>query len=135
MGNAESINVSQEKQKFGSIYGKDGIFRPGYYWKKGNVTRLIYHGNEIPLLLEEADFKSLKYGYFLTNKRVFYKGEPILNANPKTFSTIKRENVKTLTSNAQKNIELARLNSVLGMDYICNKKRIYYKNNIIYSEN
>jgi hypothetical protein len=132
MGNTES-NVLPEKTTFGSIYGKDGVFRPGYYWKKGKL-KLIYQGNEIPLVPDETDFKSLKYGYFITNKRVFYKGVPILFANPKTFCTIQREKVKTLTLNAQKNAELAKLNSVLGMDYNLNKKRIYHKNNIIFEE-
>lgn len=31
MGNTNSNVV---KEKFGSIYSKDGITRPGYYWKK-----------------------------------------------------------------------------------------------------
>ena len=38
MGNTNSNVV---KEKFGSIYSKDGITRPGYYWKKGNNKNLI----------------------------------------------------------------------------------------------
>ena len=121
MGNTNSI----VKKEFGSIYGKDGVTRPGYYWNKS--SKLIYKGTEIPLLPDENNFKSLKYGYFITSKRVFYKGVPILQANPKTFSTITRDNI----SNATNNKKLLKLNSVLGMDYLENKKRFYHKNTIV----
>ena len=39
MGNSNSTKI---KQNFGSIYGKDGFIRPGYYWKKGNTKNLIF---------------------------------------------------------------------------------------------
>ena len=128
MGNTNSITNSNIKEKFGSIYNKDGITRPGYYWKKGKNKKLIYKGVDIPLLPGEDKFKSLKYGYLVTNKRVFYKGLPILQANPKSFSTITRDKIKDF------NKELIKLNSVLGLDYLGNKKRFYHKNNIIYEE-
>ena len=128
MGNTNSITNSNIKEKFGSIYNKDGITRPGYYWKKGKNKKLIYKGVDIPLLPGEDKFKSLKYGYLVTNKRVFYKGLPILQANPKSFSTITRDKINEF------NTELKKLNSVLGMDYLGNKKRFYHKNNIIYEE-
>ena len=128
MGNTNSITNSNIKEKFGSIYNKDGITRPGYYWKKGKNKKLIYKGVDIPLLPDEDKFKSLKYGYLVTNKRVFYKGTPILQANPKSFSTITRDKINEF------NTELKKLNSVLGMDYLGNKKRFYHKNNIVYEE-
>ena len=128
MGNTNSITNSNIKEKFGSIYNKDGITRPGYYWKKGKNKKLIYKGVDIPLLPDEDKFKSLKYGYLVTNKRVFYKGLPILQANPKSFSTITRDKINEF------NTELKKLNSVLGMDYLGNKKRFYHKNNIVYEE-
>ena len=128
MGNTNSITNSVIKEKFGSIYNKDGITRPGYYWKKGKNKKLIYKGVDIPLLPDEDKFKSLKYGYLVTNKRVFYKGTPILQANPKSFSTITRDKINEF------NTELKKLNSVLGMDYLGNKKRFYHKNNIVYEE-
>jgi hypothetical protein len=131
MGNTNSNIV---KEKFGSIYSKDGITRPGYYWKKGNNKKLIYHGNEIILLPDENNFKSLKYGYFVTNLRVFYKGMPLLQANPKTFSTVTRNNIKSINLKSEKINELAKLNSVIGLDYFGNKKRVYHKNIIIYEE-
>ena len=121
MGNTNSITNSVIKEKFGSIYNKDGITRPGYYWKKGKNKKLIYKGVDIPLLPDEDKFKSLKYGYLVTNKRVFYKGTPILQANPKSFSTITRDKINEF------NTELKKLNSVLGMDYLGNKKRFYHK--------
>jgi len=126
MGNTNSVI----KEKFGSIYNKDGITRPGYYWKKGKNKKLIYKGVDITLLPGEDKFKSLKYGYLVTNKRVFYKGTPILQANPKSFSTITRDKINEITNNK----ELIKLNSVLGLDYLGNKKRFYHKNNIIYEE-
>ena len=128
MGNTNSITNSNIKEKFGSIYNKVGITRPGYYWKKGKNKKLIYKGVDIPLLPDEDKFKSLKYGYLVTNKRVFYKGTPILQANPKSFSTITRDKINEF------NTELKKLNSVLGMDYLGNKKRFYHKNNIVYEE-
>ena len=131
MGNSTSSIVP--KKSFGSIYGKNGVIRPGYYWTKNN-NKLIYKGEEIPLLLNETDFKSLKYGYLVTNLRVFYKGEQIPEANPKTFSTVTRNNVKKLTTSSKKNEKLVKLNTVLGMDFMGDKKRIYYKNKIIYEE-
>ena len=91
MGNSNSV----VKEKFGSIYNKDGITRPGYYWKKGKNKKLIYKGTDLPLFPDEDEFRSLKFGYLVTNKRVFYKGTPLLQANPKTFSTITRNNVNT----------------------------------------
>ena len=125
MGNIES------KRNFGSIYGTSGVVRPGYYIGKDT---LIYQGVKIPLMQDERDFKKLKFGYLKTNKRVFFKGKPIIEANPKTFSTITRDNVKNVSTNSQKISDLVKLNSVLGMDFYGNKKRIFHKDKIIYTE-
>ena len=128
MGN----NQTKEPEiKFGSIYNTGGKVRPGYYLGNG---KLIYKGVEIPKMADETDFQKLKYGYLKSNKRVFYAGKPILVANPAKFSTINRNNVKTLSKVPEKNEEFEKLNSVLGMDFIGNKKRIYFKERIIHEE-
>ena len=114
MGNEISSNKLPEK--FGSITGKDGKFRPGYYVSKDKV---IYQGSELELLPNESNFEKLKYGYAKTNMNVFYKGKIVQGANPATFDTIKRPDVKEPT--------LKELNSVLGMDYLGNTKRYYHK--------
>ena len=114
MGN----NISTPK-KFGSITGKDGKFRPGYY---KNKDKIIYQGNIIELLPNESNFEKLKYGYAKTNMNVFYQGKVITGANPATFDTVKRPDIKG---------ELKELNSVLGMDYLGNTKRFYHKGILI----
>ena len=125
MGNKNSI----EKVNFGSIHPKENEKpRPGYYFKK---TKRMYKGNDIQLVPDEDSFKKLKYGYAKSNKRVFYKGLEIPGANPSTFSIISRPNVNNII---EKSEQLVKLNSVLGMDFDCNKKRLYYKGTVIYKE-
>jgi hypothetical protein len=127
MGNVNS--TKETKTNFGSIYPKENDKpRPGYYF---NVSKKMYQGNEISILPDEDSFKKLKYGYAKSNLRVFYKGVPIQDANPKTFSIISRSNVANIIDNSE---QLVKLNSVLGMDYNCNKKRLYFHGNIIYKE-
>ena len=82
----------------------------------------------------EKDFQKLKYGYLKSNMRVFYSGIPILLANPATFSVITRNNVNSLSKNPEKNKEFSKLNSVLGMDFVGNKKRIFFRDRIIHEE-
>ena len=124
MGN----NTSVIKKKFGSIYKKNNEpVRPGYYKNKNNI---IYQGENINLQPDEDSFHKLKYGYAKTNKFVYYKGIPINSANPKTFNVINRKNIKSITQIP----EYIKLNSVLGVDYIDNKKRIFYQGHIIHTE-
>jgi len=112
-----------------SIYPKENEKpRPGYYF---NTSKKLYQGIPIEVLPNEDSFKKLKYGYAKSNQRVFYKGIPIQNIFPKTFSIISRSNVRNITENSE---QFVKLNSVLGMDYDCNKKRLYYRGNIIYKE-
>ena len=126
MGNTPSINLN-----FGSVSGKNGKFRPGYYFGNGKV---IYKGKEIIKLENETDFQKMKYGYLKSNKRVFYNGNVIPFANSSTFSVLTRNNVKTLSKFPEKNEDFQKLNSVLGMDFIGNKKRIFYRDRIIHEE-
>ena len=97
--------------------------RPGYYFSKSKV---IYKGSPIPFLQDESSFKKLGYGYAKSNLRVFYKGIPILLANANTFTTINRNNVKKEFGN-----KYLKLNSVLGMDYLNEHKRVFYKGKLI----
>jgi DKNYY family len=127
MGNKPS---TPEGLKFGSIYGIDGKVRPGYYLAKNKV---MYKGEIIPLLENETDFQKLKYGYLKSNKRVFYNGKQISMANPATFSVITRNN-GVISKNPLKNKELSKLNTVLGMDFVGNQKRIYFRNDLIHTE-
>jgi hypothetical protein len=132
MGNTSSTKVSDEPQvKFGSIYGKDGKVRPGYYFGTGKI---LYKGEEIKLNPGETNFQKLNYGYLKTNMRVFYNGKPILVANPVTFSTVKRKDVDKLSKFPEKNKEFKKLNSVLATDFVGNKKRIYYGEHPIHQE-
>ena len=118
MGN----KITKQSESFGSISSKEGCkHRPGYYYNK---TKLIYDCNEILLLPGEADFKKLKFGYFKTNMRVFYKGHPI-QANPKTFVLLNRKNVKDHDK------ELQKLDSVIGIDFVDQNKRFFYKGSLI----
>ena len=96
--------------------------RPGYYFSKYKV---IYKGHQIDLLESEGSFKKLGYGYAKSNLRVFYKGIPIPLANANTFTTINRNNVKKEFGN-----NYLKLNSVLGMDYLNETKRVYYKGSL-----
>jgi hypothetical protein len=126
MGNVNSISISEKV----TIYPKENEKpRPGYYF---SVSRKMYHGNEIVLLPNEHSFKKLKYGYAKSNLRVFYQGVPIQNAIPNTFSIISRPNVRNIINDSE---QLVKLNSVLGMDFDCSKKRIYFRGNLIYSGN
>jgi len=129
MGNTQS-NVS-DKIKFGSIYGKDGKVRPGYYVRNNAI---LYKGNVIDILPDEKNFQKLNYGYAKSSMRVFYNGKYLPFADPLTFSTINRKNKLPLSRYSEKNKELAKLNCVLGMDYHNNKKRIYLGENVIYEE-
>jgi hypothetical protein len=124
MGNAQG----SEKKNFGSIYPTDNSKpRPGYYFRK---NKIVYQGKVLELLPNEESFQKLKYSYVKTNQRVFYKGEPIHGANPKTFISINRNNIKQFSN--KKSLE--KLNSVIGMDIIDNTKRFYYHGNIIHTE-
>jgi hypothetical protein len=122
MGNSQST-------KFGSVHKPGKDCRPGYYV---NSTGVYYGG--ILITNNTLNFQKLKYGYLKSDKRVFYQGVPLLSANPSTFSVTTRNNVKGLSKFPEKNQELAKLNSVLAIDYIGNKKRIYYKDHIIHEE-
>jgi hypothetical protein len=123
MGNNNST------QNFGSVYPKENEkARPGYYFNKGSK---IYNGAPIELLPEEDSFRKLKYGYAKSNKRVFFKGVPIQDTIPNTFSIVSRGDVKNIINESD---QLVKLNSVLGMDYSLNKKRLYYRGTRIYSE-
>jgi len=115
MGN----NTSNIQKHFGSINSEQSP-RPGYYLSK---SKIIYKAHELALLPGEHSFKKLYYGYAKTNIRVFYKGVPIPDANPNTFTTITRKEVKKEFNNPK----LIKLNSVLGIDYYFDKKRAYYK--------
>jgi hypothetical protein len=132
MGNTPSTN---ETFKFGSIYGKVGKdgkvekVRPGYYFGK----MIMYKGQQIPIMENETDFQKLKFGYAKSNTRVFYNGKPI-HANPATFLVFTRNNVKTLSKFPDKNEEFFKLNSVLGMDFLGNKKRIFFRDRVIHEE-
>jgi len=138
MGIASSSSINEENSKkihtggFGSINpDENGKARPGYYI---NNNRIIYNGSQIPVIPGETGFHKLKYGYLKSDKRVFYKGMVIPFANPATFLTITRNNVNTLSRYPEKNNEFQRLNSVLGMDFVGNRKRIYLKDKIIHEE-
>jgi len=114
MGNTVSNEIKIEK--FGSINGGEKT-RPGYYVSKKKV---MYGGSEIILLPGEESFIKLKFGYAKTNMRVFFRGIPIHGADPKSFSTITRPESSKLN-----------LNTVAGIDYKLNKKRIYQFGNLI----
>jgi hypothetical protein len=119
---------SQSKKHFGSVYpDENSQARPGYYFSKGKV---IYQGTSIEPLPNEDTFQKLKYSYAKSNQRVFYKGNPIHGANPKTFVSINRPDVKKFSNKP----ELEKLNSVLGMDIENNTKRFYYRGKVVYTE-
>ena len=93
---------------------ENGNIRDGYYKNKKGV---FYDGVSLNLSKRElSSFEKLKYGYAKTNFHVFYKGTIIEGANPKTFTTINRKNMPE---------EYKKLNSVIGMDFENNTKRIY----------
>jgi hypothetical protein len=98
--------------------------RKGYYTNKNNI---IYKSQVFPKLETESNFQKLNYGYFKSNKRVFYNGNLIPGANPETFRIINRDKVKNETENK----DIINLNSVIGIDYFGNKKRIYHKGNLL----
>lgn len=88
--------------------------RPGYY---KNSKGIYYDGVSLNLSKKErSSFKKLKYGYAKTKKFVFYKGQKIEFANPETFITINRKNMPE---------EFEKFNSVIGMDFENEFKRIY----------
>jgi hypothetical protein len=122
MGNTNSSqSIKKSSIKFGSINDKEHS-RPGYY---ANGKIIKYHTDKILLLPEEniESFKKLKYGYAITNKRVFYKGTPLKNVNPLNFKVFTRENINSLGKN-----NLTKLNSVLGIE---NDKNVYHKGKLI----
>ena len=122
MGNTNS------KKEFGSVYPTENKkARPGYYISK---EKCIYNGTVIEMLPDESKCISLNYSYAKTNQRVFYKGIPIYGANAKSFVSINRPDIKKYSSKP----ELGKLNSVLGMDYLDNTKRFYYRGKLIHSE-
>ena len=88
-------------------------------------------GNNIKIIeTQKINVDKLKYGYAKSNKQVYYKGKPILAADPKTFIVINRKNIKSITQIP----EYIKLNSVLGVDHPNNTKRIYYQGTIIHTE-
>jgi len=122
MGNNNSRPV--KTIKFGSVNDPENG-RPGWYFN-GKIIK--YHTQEIPLVAGEDinSFKKLKYGYAITNKRAFYKGEQMIGVNPSNFGILTREQVPSLNDN-----NLTKLNSVLGVESAGNKRKIYYKGNLI----
>ena len=131
MGNSSSSSIKQP-HPFGKVYAKEGEkTRPGYYFTAGKI---IYAGVEVALLPDERDFMKLNYGYLKTNRRVLYKGVSILPANPFTFSIIGRKNVNSISKYPEKNEAFVKLNSVLGVDYDGNTKRVYFKDRVIHQE-
>jgi hypothetical protein len=129
MGNVQSDNVKSTKKPFGNVYGENP--RPGYYIRNGKV---VYKGQDLQLIPGETDFHKLKFGYLRSNKRVLYNGKTVTGANPATFLTVTRNNTSTLSRNPEINQEFVKLNSVLGMDFLGNKKRIYFKDRVIHEE-
>ena len=117
MGVAESkvSNPSPQKivPKFGGIKNIDKP-RPGYYASGQGV----YYNGKL-LTSEPSWFQKLNYGYAKNNKVVWYKGEPIKDADPESFETVTRNNI-TLPV-------LKKYNSALGKD----KRGWYLKGNII----
>jgi len=98
-------NTPSKTTPFGSIDGRSGTTRPGYYISKKKV---LYDGKEIPLTPEELSFfKKLKYGYAKTNFHIYYKGKIIIGADPTTFTVINRDSVIG---------PYKRLNSVIATD-------------------
>ena len=125
-------SIKSASVKFGSVHPElNGKARPGYYISN---NKIIYNGSILPLLQGEKDFQKLKYGYLKTDKQVFYKGISLPFVNPLTFSTITRNNVNKLSRYPEKNNEFVKLNSVLGMDFVGNRKRIYFREKIIHEE-
>ena len=120
MGNSSSSEFGKS-----SVYKVEGnSVRPGYYKNKKGV---YYDGVSLNLLKKERlSFKKLKYSYAKTDSFVFYKGEIIHGANPKTFITINRKNIPE---------EYRNLNSVIGMDFENNTKRIYQFGKLIFTLN
>jgi len=123
MGNSQSTEFG--KSSVYKVEPKEGEIvnvRPGYYKNKKGV---YYDGISLNLLKKERlSFKKLKYSYAKTDLHVFYKGEIIPDANPKTFSTINRKNIPE---------EYKNLNSVIGMDFENNTKRIYQFGKLIFT--
>jgi hypothetical protein len=115
MGNLQSTEFGKSSvYKVEQTEGKIINIRHGYYKNKKGI---YYNGISLNLLKKERlSFKKLKYSYAKTHLHVFYKGEIIDNANPKTFITINRKNIPE---------EYKNLNSVIGMDFENNTKRIY----------
>ena len=131
MGTAASAPI-KEPSNFGKVYASEGEkTRPGYYFGKGGV---VYKGQSIIPLPGETGFQKLKYGYLRSNKRVFFKGQPLIGANPDTFTVITRNNVHSLCKNQERNQEFKRLNTVLGTDFVGNTRRVYLGTNLIYTE-
>jgi hypothetical protein len=127
MGNSNSSESVVPEFEFGTRKGFGSVNdpsnpRPGYYYNQ-NTRTLKYHTTPIEILPGETSFKKLKYGYFKTNKRVFYKGVQIKSVNPANFTTLTIPEVKSTFPH------LAKLNSVVGIDQTNN--RIYHKGKLI----
>jgi hypothetical protein len=121
MGNS---NSNSNKITFGSVNPMNDVPpRPGYYLRANSIK---YQGTPIQLLPGESNFQKLNFGYLKTNMRVFYNGIPIPFANPKTFTTVSRKELRTTP--------FAKLNAVLGKDIVNNKIRWYQFGKKIYEE-
>ena len=129
MGNTTS---QQQKPKL-SVHDAEHFPRPGYYYRQGNKN-FLYRAVQTDLLENEEFFQKLGYGYAKTNKRVFYKGVVIPGAHPTSFHVVTRTNVKTISKFPEKNTELVKLNTVLGVDFVNHTKRIYHRNVIVHEE-
>ena len=116
MGSAESKTVAEPPKtlKFGGIKDIDKP-RPGYYVSGQGV----YYSGKI-LTPEPSYFAKLKYGYAKNDKVVWYRGEPVKDADVHTFTTVNRGD-----SSIPK--QLKKYNSVLGKD----SKAWYLKGHVI----
>lgn len=76
------MGVKQTKFSFGSYqYGT----RPGYYMSKEHV----YYAGGIIKDVVPTDFTKLRAGWAKTNTKLFYKGEILSGADPKSFQFLK----------------------------------------------
>ena len=120
LSDSNKINSNKTEETQEEI--QEESIRPGYYKNKKGV---YYEGVSLKLSKKELNtFKKLKYSYAKTVTFVYYKGEIIHSANPKTFVLFNRKNMPE---------EFKNLNSVIGMDYENNLKRIYQFGKLIYT--
>jgi hypothetical protein len=118
-----SVYKVTEENKFNTEEKQEVVnIRHGYYKNKKSV---YYDGISLNLSKKDiSSFKKLKYGYAKTNIHVYYKGNIITDANPNTFITINRKNMPE---------EFKKLNSVIGMDFKNETKRIYQFGILLYT--